>query len=624
MMHRSVLSEAVRAPTLPRARVAAALTILLLLTCAAGLAPGVAAVPLFQGTANLTVVRVWAPDNPSDASVLLAGHESRVCTEVMNQGTGPAQGVGLIFEADGSREALNFVGLGVGDIAAGESAEPCRTMTIPAEARVFSAIVSPADQAQEAQPSDNRLDVALPLADVRVAAVSAPDNPLNTSQLPVGQETRVCVLLENLGAGVAPSVSILYEADGSREAMDFLGSGLGNIGAGQDHETCRSLTIPAGTSVFSVQADLATASAEANAADNRKDVNVAASAPTAQVNLRMLGVEPADDPGNPDALIPGQGVNVCAYVRNEGPDPARLVQLRFSVDGPNGPNARGLYGVGDVPNGAAVGFCRETTIPADATIFTAYVYPANQNEETDDSDNHLDVALSAADQLTPPGGGLADLRVASVGVDGAACEPGRNRIEATILNDGAARARDVQVRLFVDGQELDTSSIGEVEPSDDKRVRFDRTELTAGSHSVRVVVDPTQAVSESNEGNNDVSQSISCQAPLPDLQITSLELDDDDCEPGRNDFKAEVKNAGVGRANRSDVRLWVDGQERDTDTVDDLDPGDEKRVRFSNVTLSAGQHQIRVRADASGQIDEGNESNNERTISVSCGRRALP
>lgn len=81
-----------------------------------------------------------------------------------------------------------------------------------------------------------------------------------------------------------------------------------------------------------------------------------------------------------------------------------------------------------------------------------------------------------------------------------------------------------------------------------------------------------------------------------------------------------VKNSGPSKAGSFVVRLEAGEAASDADdqSVNGLDPGKEREIRFEDVRLKKGDRQITATVDAKGSVAESNESNNQQTVSARC------
>ena len=167
-----------------------------------------------------------------------------------------------------------------------------------------------------------------------------------------------------------------------------------------------------------------------------------------------------------------------------------------------------------------------------------------------------------------------------------------------------------------------------------------------GQHQLSAVVDEADGVLEYNERNNVFEQAYaapkqagpdksepeatttkavaSTAAAQADLTVSTLKVNNQvpdgksDCKNGKNTVTMIVKNAGAEKAGAFAVRLQADGNELSVESVDGLDAGKEREVRFEDVKLTKGEHKLTVTADAKTAVTESSEENNELKVSVRC------
>ncbi len=143
-----------------------------------------------------------------------------------------------------------------------------------------------------------------------------------------------------------------------------------------------------------------------------------------------------------------------------------------------------------------------------------------------------------------------------------------------------------------------------------------------GTHTIMAYADDVNRFNESNEGNNQLSQSITIGAlpppSQPDVIVTSLTY-------SNGVFGSVVKNQG-GAATPAGVTVgvayWVDGAYRTWGAVaGPLAAGSSATVGTNggSFVISAGTHTIMAVADDVNRFLEANESNNSLTQSVTVG-----
>lgn len=155
----------------------------------------------------------------------------------------------------------------------------------------------------------------------------------------------------------------------------------------------------------------------------------------------------------------------------------------------------------------------------------------------------------------------------------------------------------------------------------------------SGNHALRVTVDEARAVPELYEHNNHYEASYVGKAPAttptptpaagpPDLTVEAIKVlayeQKSDCDPGKNIVTITLKNGGGKAAGPFKVQLEVDGDDKDEESLPGLDAGKTIDVTFDKVKLKKGDRSLEATADSKQQVSESNETNNSRTVTVSC------
>lgn len=227
--------------------------------------------------------------------------------------------------------------------------------------------------------------------------------------------------------------------------------------------------------------------------------------------------------------------------------------------------------------------------------------------------------------------------------------------------------------LAVDGATISTSGLEGLAPGQ-SRERCDwAPPFAAGRYTLTARVDADGAIPETNEANNEIQQeyvrtiadevrapggsgattsganngqpppgpvanattgpSPAPTTPAPrnsnanvDLTVSAIRVNGrvpdgkDDCQDGKNDVAVVVRNTGKADAGAVVVRLVVD---KDDDraanrTVNGLKADEEREVRFDDVRLKKGEHELEAIADAKEEVAESDEGNNARTVTAAC------
>ncbi|MEM2346015.1 MAG: CARDB domain-containing protein, partial [Archaeoglobaceae archaeon] len=114
-----------------------------------------------------------------------------------------------------------------------------------------------------------------------------------------------------------------------------------------------------------------------------------------------------------------------------------------------------------------------------------------------------------------------DLNITEISIDPPAPNIGQNTtIRAKIANIGDADAGAFYVAFYVNGAEINNSTISGLAKETDILISATWTPQSATTYTIRVVADPNNLVKEKNEGNNESSISLTINAP--DLTVTNI------------------------------------------------------------------------------------------------------
>ena len=201
----------------------------------------------------------------------------------------------------------------------------------------------------------------------------------------------------------------------------------------------------------------------------------------------------------------------------------------------------------------------------------------------------------------------------------------------TVANTGSAVASGFWIYIYDGSEEIysgyryaDVNAGGSYNAS----YTINAGKLSAGTHTLKVKVDATNIISESNENNNVSSRTLSVTAAKPDLAFTSMSLSKSSATTADAvTVNFTVKNKGNSRANSSKVAVYDGNTKLGTVDIYWLDPNETctRSYTIAAGQLSAGSHSIQIKADASFSISESDENNNvaTRTLSVTAAKPDL-
>jgi hypothetical protein len=163
-----------------------------------------------------------------------------------------------------------------------------------------------------------------------------------------------------------------------------------------------------------------------------------------------------------------------------------------------------------------------------------------------------------------------------------------------------------------------TFSIPALDPSHCESVERTR-QLSEGSYQNRVVADVNDAVSESDETNNETTITYEVGPPaVPDLVVASI--DNTPQNPTIKDeitFEVEVCNEGTGGAGSSQVEFKIGGEESPPKlSLPSIPAGQCSVAERTEQLTGPGEYQTVATADIDDQVNETDETNNVREGTV--------
>jgi hypothetical protein len=226
--------------------------------------------------------------------------------------------------------------------------------------------------------------------------------------------------------------------------------------------------------------------------------------------------------------------------------------------------------------------------------------------------------------------------------------PGSELVCGQIRNVGQQASGPIPLAVRTEGKVVEQTSLAALGPAGSTSHCVPRASLPAHKHNLVFSLDEPRQIPEmeeldnvnfvtveaSPEGVADAAPVGPAPGPIPspepkpseaqaDLTVRAIRVNGqvpdgkNDCKDGKNAVTVVVKYGGTGDAGSFGVRLAVDGDDRDA-TVDGLDAGQEREVRFDDVRLKKGEHTLEAVADPRRAVDESNEDNNELKVTARC------
>jgi subtilase family serine protease len=187
-------------------------------------------------------------------------------------------------------------------------------------------------------------------------------------------------------------------------------------------------------------------------------------------------------------------------------------------------------------------------------------------------------------------------------------------ITVTIKNQGTSTTGTSQAICYIDDTILNTNTVASINPGNMVTTTF-TWKAEPGTHIIRAVADSNEIIVETDETNNAATYTMTSLAP--DLIISSITWTP--TSPSRGDpvvISVVMKNQGNAQSPACKVNLYIDGAPRGLQDVFGINPG-LTATKTYNWVAQPGQHTIKGVADESKQVKEGNEENNELTVTFS-------
>lgn len=324
--------------------------------------------------------------------------------------------------------------------------------------------------------------------------------------------------------------------------------------------------------------------------------------PQTDLSIRSVRYEPSQ----PEELMSGISLRVEAEVFNAGPDRVAYPTVRFRL-GDKSADAV-VHSVIDAGrSGTAVAYLPLT--PGTNRSLQAIVDPDNRIRETNENNNALTVSF--------PDVAFPDLTVEQVDIipSEGLVHGEAFTVRAKIKNLGGGVGQQFDV-LFEYGEQKNRTKVSGLKARAEAQV-IAQFNARLGVANVRVVADPDNQISESNESNNDKT------APMPTISAPDLEIVDlaiFPAQPEEGDtvrVTAKVRNNGAPLKGGFTVAFYVD------DTLIYNEPSPQPDLG-SGETMEVSQHFqyrrkqriVKAVVDPNNHILETDENNNERTTTI--------
>lgn len=413
--------------------------------------------------------------------------------------------------------------------------------------------------------------------------------------LSVGDDVRIDVTVENQGAFSVGQSTILFRVEGQPPNS----AAVGGLGPGETFIASFDWQTTAVSERLVAVIDPVDELEEADETNNETTVDFAGAFKS---NLTVDSIR-----WTPERPSVGDEVVISVVVKNNGPGSSGESVVDYFVD------SRAVrFNSDEVPELGLDDTSTQNFIwiaEQGAHTFIAVADARGQIEETDETDNQL--------AATFPGPALPDLTI-----EGFAWAPANPSVGdpvsviLTIRNRGGGNSPASLVEYYVDKitstSPTATATLDPIPDGEAESVTFIWI-AESGPHSFRANVDALDQVAEDDDGNNELIEFFS-GALLADLFVESITWAPPN--PSQNDpvtVSVVVRNRGPGASSPSRVDYFVGGgtSRFGDDLIRRLEAGEAAAETFIWTALP-GAFEFRVVADAEGDVEEVDETDNER------------
>jgi len=184
----------------------------------------------------------------------------------------------------------------------------------------------------------------------------------------------------------------------------------------------------------------------------------------------------------------------------------------------------------------------------------------------------------------------------------------------TIKNQGSLESNTAKLQFYIDGISRGSQDVAGIDPGGAITTTCNWIAMS-GQHIVKAVIDESNNVKESDETNNELEMNFSTL--LPDLTIQSIAWSPED--PSNNDevtFSVNVTNQGSGRADPCFLAYYIDGIYKTIIPVTSINATSSNNVTFTWLATD-NAHEFKAIIDYNQEVTESDETNNEKTVSLS-------
>ena len=422
-------------------------------------------------------------------------------------------------------------------------------------------------------------------------SIGKPDLEVTNLQVPasavLGNSYQVLVDVANLGLSDSTFTVRLYDNGVS------IGKQIINLLAG-DNTTLNFNWTPStvGTHYLQIIADPTNSVLESSELNNQvlEAVEITETRPDLQVNNLTL-------PNTPSL---GTTYTVTADITNNGTNPTTFT-VRFYED--NVSVAKQVITL-DAGATTTLSFNWNPSSSGDHDL-NVWADPTNSIDESDESNNQQNSTITVL--------GMPELAASNLQVPNNP-ELGTSYPVTVDVSNNGPNTTTFTVRFYEDGVSVGKQVIT-LDAGATTTLTFNWNPTTTGNHDLKVWIDPTNSITETNEINNIQNQTVTVTDTRPDIEVNNLTTPNNPTNGTSYPVTVDVANTGGSNVTFT-VRLYEDGVSVGKQIVT-LAPGASTTLLFLWTPTTTGSHELMIWADPANSIIETDETNNQQVNTVS-------
>lgn len=525
----------------------------------------------------------WSPENPTVDDIVT------FTANITNRGGGRAENFYIAYFMDDTPLSTGLITR----LNAGASVNGTCTWKVTNGRHTFKAIANYNNYIVESDKTNNENSIifAPKLPDLAITSIiwSPPD-------MPAGNIVTFDITIENQGLLSAGPSRIAYYVDGAIAGSGY--TDIGQLEAGAS--TIEHFTWAASEGFHTININLDS---------NNQVVEIDESNNTRVINLPLPDLVVQDITFTPTDAPIGDTVVITAYIKNQGNSKTENSLINLYIDGIKIASEE----LPQIDTGNSI--LKSFNWVAEAGVHTLKITVDNNNTviEVNETNNEKGMKYATA---TP------DLIVEGMSwTTSSQLKNNEATFTITVKNIGTGAAGESQVEYSFDSSPADIKDITPIPAGETTAFSFVAI-LSAGQHTINIITDYNDVITELDEENN--QRIISFSTLVPDLVIRTITYSPLDAATGDNiTITTKVENRGTAQASNLRLALSIDGS-----TVDYIDIPEMKIAAITTVEFTwkatEGQHEITVFADADQTIVESNELNNSKSRTISFEKTKAP